>query len=183
MDEDGHAWREQLFRPKGREAKLELEQQILDLIEALIDEHPPYGRDARAKHFATSARENPAMWRAYISFSEDYWLAWKICQALIADLRRSDRVRLMESGLADWAFDVAEGRLTEPKRRGPDPWEKHPRNVGIALAVDFICDVGLRTATSGIDSACYLVAQRFGLAEKSVRTIWQEERRRREDAV
>ena len=115
---------------------------------------------------------------------------WRILQAVLAEKRASGIA--INGPLQEWAFDVAEGKRTQPTRsQGQD------RNLGrdmlIACTVAFIRDLGRPVATSDKGeggSVCHIVsertknaakrtstksaAKREGLSYETIRRIWRQ---------
>ena len=112
-------------------------------------------------------------------------LAWKIMQAAVAHLRGQGRDAIRDAiggPLAEWALDVAEGKLTRPlgETRGRHLKQNLVRDVVIAATVAAIRDLQYRPIKASTPdeggSICHIVADRSGYSYGTVYRVWKEYR-------
>ena len=153
----------------------------LDLMELFLHMCPPDEDEAAVFRGRCFARE-PAVWPSLILDSETSPLAFATLQEILMHL--DARVALEHGGpeleaLCQWAFDVAAGRRTKPKRRGRPAEASAMGQSVVAMIVNLLHDGFDRPYTTAVDtddparqSACQVVAMRLGTTTDHVRTTW-----------
>lgn len=145
-----------------------------------------HDRHTVAKGMARRLRNHPDEWLHWIHLSRSDALAWDTLMLLIKDLLDTAPGEYLLSPLALWAGEVAFGELKKPTAKGPDPYANLARNIAIVVTIEEICRLGIRKATASPGkrggkrkSACHVVGSRLFLEYETIKTIWQDDRRRR----
>ena len=163
--------------PRSDEAR---ERQQLDFM-CFIIQTVTHDRHSIARYQARRLRRHPEEWMSWIQASKSDTLAWDTLQALVGELLDLAPGALMCSPLAVWSAEAIAGKRPRRSPMGPDPFENLMYDIAVCVAIEEICAIGRRKATTSNAhrirrrnrrSACELVAERLDLKYKSVEGIW-----------
>lgn len=157
------------------------ERDVLDLMELYLHLYPADQGEAAAFHGEVLAHK-PDIWAPLIRESETSPLTFATLEHIV---RRRNAADALEddsptcAALRQWAYAVAAGVRTRPRRRGaPAEAARIGRGI-VTMAVMILHEVFGRPYTSVVDtddparqSACQVIAMRLGITTDHVRTTW-----------
>ena len=106
-------------------------------------------------------------------------IAFEASQRLAASMMRAG-VPLPQT-LSTWVADVLDGRAIAPRQRGKHPRANSMRDMSICFVIRMLIRDGAMAATRNVatahsNSACDVVAERFGMSYAAVAKVWQRQK-------